>query len=81
MRVFVWIAITSSAIASATLEPQSSVACMLPSIQTAGRISAGLRPMVTRGMSRPSALLPSEETRTSSGYASAQASSCRVSSA
>ena len=40
---------------------------MLPSIQTAGRASSGLRPMVSSGMSRPSALLPIEITRATSG--------------
>ena len=58
----------SSAMASATLEPQTSDACMLPSIQTAGRASSGLRPMVSSGMSRPSAVLPIEITRAMSGY-------------
>jgi hypothetical protein len=53
-----WIASMSSAMASATLEPHTSLACMLPSIHTAGPPRSGWRPMVSSGMSRPSALRP-----------------------
>ena len=58
--------------ASATLEPQTSVACMLPSIHTAGRAWSGSRPMVSSGMSRPSALWPSDDTCATSGCCVAQ---------
>jgi hypothetical protein len=71
----------SSAMASATLEPQSSVACMLPSTQTAGRASRGLRSNGEERDLAPSALLPIEETFTKPGCAFPQARNCLVSSA
>ena len=50
----------SSAIASATLEPASSAACMLPSTQTAGRMRSGSGPIVRSQTSRPSGVLASD---------------------
>jgi hypothetical protein len=71
--------ITSSAIASATLEPHSSEACMLPSTHIAGRARSGWGPIVSSGMSRPSGVLPIIVTRTSFGWRLAQSRTCCMS--
>ncbi len=70
----------SSAIESATDDPASSDACMLPSTQTAGRTSSGFGPIVKSQMSRPSSVFASDSRRTTSGCASAQALTWAVSS-
>jgi hypothetical protein len=69
---------TVSAIARATEEPATSLACMFPSTHTAGRITSGSAPTISIHSSRPSRLWPIERSETNAGKAVAQARSWAV---